>query len=214
VPMNESDSYERLRQERPRLFDNPPGAAFEIIPVAEAKPEHGPYGVQYQDPYIMLVRDPVRFLDGNVGGYFRVMPRAEEAGAAILPIMDGRVVLVRHFRHATRRWHWEIPRGFSDPGESPEQTARRELTEELGVTAQRLGRLGVSHVDTGTSSGSTTLYWASVLALIPHDALGEGIFEHKAFNGGELDALLESGDLTDSFTLAAMLHARRLGLLD
>ncbi len=35
--------------------------------------------------------------------------------------------------HATNTSHWDIPKGLQDPGESPLQTAKRELFEEMGV---------------------------------------------------------------------------------
>ena len=54
----------------------------------------------------------------------------------------GRVLLVR------RRWEprvgsWCLPAGFMEAGETPEQTAVRELHEETGVIAQLTGLLGV-----------------------------------------------------------------------
>ncbi|MFC4054068.1 NUDIX hydrolase [Actinomadura syzygii] len=213
APTSDDDPYERLRRERPALFANPPGAGYEILPVADASPERGPYGVQYRDPFVTLVRDPVRFPDGQVGGYVRLLARAESGGAAILPIIGARVVLIRHFRHATRDWHWEIPRGFSDPGETPEETAHRELVEELGVAPQGLRRLGMIHVDSGLSAMATTLYATTLPALAPHETRDEAITERGQFTADELDALLAGGELTDSFTMGAVLHARRLGLL-
>ncbi|WP_218010252.1 NUDIX hydrolase [Actinomadura chibensis] len=213
MPTSDDDPYERLRRERPALFANPPGAGYEILPAADAAPERGPYGVQYQDSFVTLVRDPVRFPNGGTGGYIRLLERAENGGAAVLPLIGERAVLIRHFRHATRDWHWEIPRGFSDPGEMPEQTAHRELVEELGVEPQGLRRLGVIHVDTGISAMGTTLYATTLAGLAPHDTRDEAITERGRFTAGEIDAMLADGELTDSFTMAAVLHARRLGLL-
>jgi ADP-ribose pyrophosphatase len=200
-------AYELLRRAKPQLFENPPGAAIEILPTVPA--EGGPYGVLYSDAYITLVRDPVRFAGKHVGGYHRVMP-VGEGGAAILPVYDGRVILIHHFRHSTRQWHWEIPRGFSDPGESLEETAWRELEEELKVTATELRPLGRIHVDTGLSAAGSGLFWA---ALDTPPNLGatdeEGIERAVMVTPVELDAMQEQGEITDSFTMAAILSARR-----
>lgn len=201
-------AYEALRATRPRLFDNPPGAPFEILP---ACPDgDGPYGVRYRDRFITLVRDRVRFPGGRVGGYHRVIPTAGEGGAAILPVHERRIILVRHFRHSTRQWHWEIPRGFSEPGESIEATARRELEEELKVTAAELRPIGRIHVDTGLTAAGSGLFWASVESP-PHlpEADEEGIERVIFLTPAEFDAMHEEGKITDSFTMAAVLGARR-----
>lgn len=50
---------------------------------------------------------------------------------------DGRVVLVRQYRYAARRWLWELVAGGMEPGETPRQAARRELLEETGYRARK-----------------------------------------------------------------------------
>jgi ADP-ribose pyrophosphatase len=60
----------------------------------------------------------------------------EHPGAVAILAWDGeRVAMVRQWRHATGRALLEIPAGTLEPGESPAQTARRELAEEVGVSA-------------------------------------------------------------------------------
>lgn len=164
-------------------------------------------GLMYQDRYIVLLRDAVRFRDGTIGPYVRTFPAAAHGGAAVLPILDGKIVLLRHFRHATRAWHWEIPRGYSDGDETPEQTARREIKEELGVDVTELSALGTVHPDTGHGGGSAGLY----LARLPH--LGriearEGIDEIRQISPAEFDTMARAQQITDSYTLAAVLQAR------
>ncbi|MBA9001794.1 NUDIX hydrolase [Thermomonospora cellulosilytica] len=203
------DAYEALRRSRPDLFVNPPGGHVQILP--EFPDEHGPYGIRYRDPYVTVVRDPVRFPDGRTGGYLRILHTSGSAGAAVLPVRDGRVVLIRHFRHATRRWHWEIPRGFCDPGETPEQNARRELAEELGGGLHRIEHIGRLHTDTGLYGGVVDLFWAAVGE--PTRPSGhEGINDILTLDLPALTAMLERGEITDSFTLAALLHAQARGL--
>lgn len=48
-------------------------------------------------------------------------------------------VLVRQFRPPVGRWVWELPAGLVDPGESPEETALRELREETGFEGEVTG---------------------------------------------------------------------------
>ena len=51
---------------------------------------------------------------------------------------DGLIAFVRQWRHATGRALLELPAGRVDPGEEPEETARRELREEVGLDPARL----------------------------------------------------------------------------
>ena len=60
----------------------------------------------------------------------------EHPGAVAILAWDGRALtLVRQWRHAAGRDLLELPGGTLDPGESPLQTARRELSEETGRVA-------------------------------------------------------------------------------
>jgi 8-oxo-dGTP pyrophosphatase MutT (NUDIX family) len=55
---------------------------------------------------------------------------------------DGRVVLVRQYRHGIQKVVLETPGGVLDGDESPEQAAQRELREETGFAADRVRLLG------------------------------------------------------------------------
>lgn len=60
----------------------------------------------------------------------------------VLPLLPGdRLVLVQNERPAVGRHLLELPAGVVEPGESPEDTALRELTEETGYRAGRIERL-------------------------------------------------------------------------
>src|ERR1700730_16727844 len=60
----------------------------------------------------------------------------------VLPIFaDGRVLLIRQYRHTVGGFLWELVAGRMEPDESPRVAARRELLEETGYTARRLRKL-------------------------------------------------------------------------
>jgi len=69
----------------------------------------------------------------------------------ILPLLeDGRVVLIRQFRHALDKELWELPAGTLDvPGEDPAAAARRELEEETGFVASQVDYLCEFHPSPG-----------------------------------------------------------------
>src|SRR5215210_9212635 len=71
----------------------------------------------------------------------RDVVRHPGSGTVVPVYDDGTVGLVRQYRHPAVKYLLEIPAGSRDPFESPEECARRELEEELGVVAGSLEKL-------------------------------------------------------------------------
>jgi ADP-ribose pyrophosphatase len=205
-------AYNDFREAHPEFFTNLPGAAFEIVSDIALQEKAGA-GLIYKDPFAILLRDAVRFRDGTVRPYIRMIPPAGHGGgAAVLPVLDGKIVLILHERHATRQKHWEIPRGFAAYGETPDETARREITEEIGVFDPEVIDIGSMHPDTGASNVHTRLYLAR-LKGVGHIEVDEGIDAIRQVTIDELDEMLRAEQITDSFTMAAILQARVRGLI-
>jgi ADP-ribose diphosphatase len=60
----------------------------------------------------------------------------------VLPVFpDGRLLLIRQYRHSIGHFLWELVAGRKEPGETPVSAARRELLEETGYTAKRFRKL-------------------------------------------------------------------------
>ena len=49
-----------------------------------------------------------------------------------------RILVSREYRMAMAQWIYNFPAGLIDPGETPEQSAKRELWEETGLTLARI----------------------------------------------------------------------------
>ena len=170
-------------------------------------------GLGYEDPYLLVLRDAVRFLDGGPGVHHRVVRRAgNAAGVAMLPIHDGQIALLRHYRHPMRAWSWEIPRGAVEPGDSPEEMVRIELLEEIEAVVESLTPLGRVFGSTGFMGLSVETYLARIGGF-GKPALDEGIGEVILVSVERFEAMVRDGEIVDSFTLAAFLHARLRGLI-
>lgn len=227
--MLQQERYFTLMRERPDLFVNPPDGAITIILDGEEigqveahmaewlaarglSPEWAQVGIAYEDQYLMLLRDAVRFPDGSPGTYIRmVAPAGGAPGVIILPVYEGKVLLLRHFRHGTRSWLLEFPRGFGEPGFSSAENARRELGEEIAGVVKRLVPLGPVHID-GGSGQVDELFYAELDGYGAHDQM-EGIAEVMAVPVAELDRLIATAEITDGYTLAAYARAKARGLL-
>jgi ADP-ribose pyrophosphatase len=77
---------------------------------------------------------------------------------------DGAFPLVRQFRPAIEEITLELPGGHVDPGETPEQAARKELREETGFVANELILLGAFSPDTGRLSNRMWCFFAPHVA--------------------------------------------------
>lgn len=61
----------------------------------------------------------------------------------IVPVTkDGKVCLLKSFRFSLNKYLYEIPLGYIDPKETPLETAKRELRQEIGATAKKWVSLG------------------------------------------------------------------------
>jgi ADP-ribose diphosphatase len=223
--------YDELRAERPHMFVNPPNAAYEIVldPGDQArvadesadrlrdagKPaEYGDVGVIYEDSYVIAFRDAVRFRDGRLGPYIRLIKADLGTAALVLPMLaDGRVVLVRHFRHELRAWQWEIPGGFAEAGADGATTAVRELEEELGVVVDAVDLLGTVAEEEGNDEIYLARFEADALPReAPAGAVEEGIDERRLVTWPELSAMIAAGEVTDGKVLAAFALATARGI--
>lgn len=126
---------------------------------------------------------------------------------------DGSVVLVRQYRHAAQELLWEIPAGGREPGESPLDTARRELAEETGYAAESWLAIGATFLAPGYS---TELFWYfRATGLTRAEGVSpdpDEVLQTQTFTQSEIVDLSYQGQLRDAKTLAGLALAGALGL--
>jgi ADP-ribose pyrophosphatase len=227
--MDARQRYLELTRLRPELFTNPPGAAFYILlresEINEAEAymagrhqrngtpeEWATVGVVFQDQYLLLVRDAVRYSDGSLGTYIRMIdPDPRFLGVVILPVWQGKVLLIRHFRHATRTWHLEIPRGFGS-AEDAEESAKRELAEEIGAPEATFTRLGEMYPDSSAGNSRVALFHAAVTSYGRPETI-EGISDVLPTPVAEFEQMISEYVLDDGYLLAAYARAKARDLI-
>jgi ADP-ribose pyrophosphatase len=124
-------------------------------------------GIISEDTFWFFIRDAVRFPSGVLGLYNRIVWKHhlldDHIGSIIMPYTsEGKIGLNINYRHATRSWMLELPRGGQAPNESALQCARRELLKETGWEAVEWELLTVVSPDSGVVSGQVSLYAAKV----------------------------------------------------
>ena len=160
----------------------------------------------YEGKILNLRRDTVRAAGGSVSDREIVEHNGGVTVAAITD--DGKMVMVRQFRKAAEKVVLETPAGKREKGEDPLETAKRELKEETGYTADKIELLTKFYAAVGYSEEIIHVYLCA--GLTP----GETDFDdHEAIEVVEYDldtllAMVESGAIEDGKTIVAILMAK------
>ncbi len=129
------------------------------------------------------------------------------SGIVVVPVVDGRVAMLRVFRPPIGRAGWELPRGFIDETEAPSAAASRELAEETGLkcSPDELVSLGEIAPEPGVIRALHPVFLAvcdgQVVDWIQHD------FGHLAFamfSRTEIMSMIRHGEIVDSNTVSAL----------
>ena len=173
----------------------------------------------FRDDWVMALRsDTIRRPD-RTETFDRIV--LEHPGAVIVLAIDeeGRVCLLRQYRHAAQRRFVELPAGLCDePGEEPLEVAQRELREEAGLDAGAWTHLTSTYSSPGISAEVMHFYLAR--GLRPAEEPGfEATHEEAEMEvfwapfGDVLDAVV-GGRLTDAPLVVAVLMAVARTLVD
>jgi 8-oxo-dGTP pyrophosphatase MutT (NUDIX family) len=100
----------------------------------------------YENAFVQVFDNEVQFPSGKYGTYFRYRWKSPH-GVAIMPIIGSEAILIEKYRYSELSFSTEIPQGFGNEGNTPEDDALRELFEETGFKAQSLERLMVIGAD-------------------------------------------------------------------
>ncbi len=162
------------------------------------------------DGYVMRVT--VGTFAGPDGDTFTRDVIRHPGAVAVLPLHDdGTVTLVRQYRAPLDDLLLEIPAGIRDvEGEPPEETARRELAEEVGLEADHVEHLISFHNAPGMSDEVVDVYLATGLREVAADAQGveEEAMTIERHHLDDLAAMIADGRLTDAKSVIAVALAR------
>ena len=132
--------------------------------------------------------------------------------AAVVPIVDGDVILVEQYRAPVNGVMLEIPAGkLDDASATIEQTALRELEEETGWRAERLDHLADIMTSVGFCDERISIYLASGLSEGSRAPVGAEEEQLRILRMGLDDAIgaVLDGRITDSKTIVGLLLAAR-----
>jgi ADP-ribose pyrophosphatase len=125
-----------------------------------------------EPPHIELSAEDVALPDGRVvEGYFQLNSLPSCAVVASVP--DGRLIMVRQYKHGARKVCLTFPGGRMEAGEALLQTAQRELQEETGYAAQAWTQLGEFAIHANQHMGVCGLFRAKDAVRVAEPNAGD-----------------------------------------
>lgn len=131
-----------------------------------------------------------------------------KGSAVIVPLFDdGTVALVRQYRHPAEEYLLEVPAGSLDEGEDPETGARRELEEEIGVTAERLELLSEFYVSPGFLTEKMYVFLATNLTDVGQRLESDELIQIERIPMNEVLEMVRTNVIKDAKAMIGIIAA-------
>lgn len=156
----------------------------------------------FRDQFIGLREDILRTPSGQL------VPRKVveyRKAVAVVPVMaDGRILVVRQYRHPIGRAIWDLPGGMIEPGEAPADTGARELYEETGYLAASYDQLLRFRPEPAFSNHEIYVLRANEARPCAEPA-EEEILGQRLISRQDLPAFITREDVVSSWTVIGLL---------
>lgn len=128
----------------------------------------------------------------------------------VLPVLnDGRIVMIRQYRHTVGGFLLEVVAGRKEPGESTLKAAKRELAEETGYRAKHFREMMDVFPTPGFVEETMVAYAATGLTLGQTNPDSDEIIESKPFTLKILLEMVRKGQIHDAKSVACILFYAR-----
>lgn len=151
------------------------------------------------------VKDRVVLPNGQEGEYHYAS--LQGASVVVPRLDDGRYLMLVQYRYPTKTFSLEFPMGGCQ-GLSFEETARKELIEEAGVSGV-LKEIGSFEPANGYSDERVKVYEAT--NLVENTSFERDIeeeFEKKIYTAEEIDTMISKGEIVDGYTIVAWFFSK------
>lgn len=166
----------------------------------------------YTGKVLNLNIDQVRFPDGSTGELEIIR---HPGASAVLPFLtdpagdDPEILLIKQYRYAADDFLYEIPAGRLDPGEKPEDCARRELLEETGCSALRIEPLYTFFTTPGFIDEKIHGFIATGLTMGESGREADEFLTVETMTLSKAVGLIQEGAIRDAKTALVILFADR-----
>lgn len=159
----------------------------------------------YENPWIKVSHEEV-ITPGNTDGIYGVI-HFKNTAVGVLPIdEEGYTYLVRQTRYTMNQYTWEIPEGGCPRHESTLDAAKRELQEEVGLSATHWEKLQALQLSNSVTDETAVIYLARGLSQGEQTLDDSEDIEVRRLPLSEAIAMVERGEITDAISVAALLR--------
>ena len=162
----------------------------------------------HKGTFLTLKREEVLLPNGNTSTREWVKHPGAVCCIPILP--DGKIGLIKQYRHAVKKQMIEIPAGKLDQNEIPEKCALRELEEEIGYKANKLTLLANIHPAVGFTDERMWLYLAENLVRTKQSLDVDEFLEPIPTKLDNAVRMVWNGQISDAKTIIGILWAQRI----
>lgn len=156
------------------------------------------------DYRVFRVREDIS-LSPATGEEFSFYVIESNAWVNIIPVTpEGRIIMIRQYRHGIRSSTLEVPGGLVDDGETPREAAIREMSEETGYTSDDVVSLGAVAPNPAIQENRCYTFLARNATLQHRQHLdGAEIIDVLEIDQEEIPALIRSGEISHALVVAA-----------
>jgi 8-oxo-dGTP pyrophosphatase MutT (NUDIX family) len=162
--------------------------------------------IAWESPWYRIRQDDILLPDGTKGVYNVV---EMNASAFVVPVLeDGRIVLIRNYRHTLKQWVWEIPAGSIREDQNPEEAAQAELLEEAGGIAKELIFMQKASTMNGIGEQYAYFFLAKGVQLQSQAQEKTEFINVYLMPADEVYRLVFAGEMNDAVSMTALLLAK------
>lgn len=163
----------------------------------------------YDNPWISVYHSEVLTPGKNKGVYGIV--KFKNYATGVIPLDENyNTIIVGQYRLPHEAYSWEIPEGGAFLDEDPLEGAKRELSEEVGITAKKWTKIQDFHLSNSVSDEKGTLYVAQDLTFNEAHPDDNEELQTKKIPFTELVEMVLNGTVLDSMTIMAVLKTKYL----
>jgi 8-oxo-dGTP pyrophosphatase MutT (NUDIX family) len=164
---------------------------------------------KYENPWIRVDEHNVINPNGNTGIYGKVCFKNKAVG--IVPVDDQlNTWLVGQYRYTVDEYSWEIPMGGGPLDSDILESAKRELREETGITADEWEMIQRIHTSNSVTDEEGFIYLARNLYFGHTEFDDTEKLEIRKISITDAVEMVMKNEITDSLSIAGLLKAARL----
>lgn len=163
----------------------------------------------YDNKWITVTHEDVITPGGSAGIYGKVHLKHYAIG--IIPVdTEGNTWLVGQYRYPLNEYSWEIPEGGGLKNQDILEAAKRELKEEVGLTATKWTLLTTIHTSNSVTDETAYIFVAQGLAVVNTEPDDTEQLQIKKLSLNDAFEMALSGKITDAISMIALLKLKIL----